>query len=124
MPGVHKPLRGEIVVFIPPHDRHKAYIKRLIGLPGDAISIKDGDIYVNKVKVVDSRISQNYYYNQGDYGQVGNEIIVPENKYFFLGDNSIASLDSRFWGFADWQDIVGKAIFIWWPPTRMDMLTK
>lgn len=122
LPGVHKPMAGEVVVFIPPNDRQKDYIKRLIGLPGDRVLIKEGNIYINGKLVSDNRIARNYYYNQGDWGMPGKEIVVPPNKYFFMGDNSIASLDSRFWGFADADDIVGKAIFIWWPPKRIAMV--
>ncbi len=122
LPGLGKEQRGQVVVFVPPNDRSKAYIKRLIGLPGDHISIKDGNVYVNGKIAVDPHIARNYYYNQGDYGKQGSEIIVPENKYFFMGDNSISSLDSRFWGFVDEHDIVGKAIFIWWPVKRIGMI--
>lgn len=118
-PGFNKPKREEVIVFIPPHDRKKAYIKRLIGLPGDRILIKEGNLSVNGEEIVEPPIALNYYYNQGDYGQTNQEIVVPEGKYFVLGDNSIASLDSRYWGFVEQNDLVGKAIFIWWPPKRM-----
>ncbi|MCM8819915.1 MAG: signal peptidase I [Candidatus Omnitrophica bacterium] len=117
--GFRKPQRGEVVVFIPPHDRKKAYIKRLIGIGNDRILIKDGNIYLNGKIFSDPRVAKNYYYNQGEYGKEGQEIIVPEGKYFFLGDNSISSSDSRFWGFVDEVDIIGKAIFLWWPPRRI-----
>jgi len=120
LPGLHKPQRGEIVVFVPPQERNKAYIKRLIGLPGDRVEIKDGNVFINKKPLTDPRIARNYYYNQGDYGK--EEILVPAGKYFFMGDNSISSLDSRFWGYADEKDIVGKAIFVWWPPKRLGMI--
>lgn len=119
--GFRKPQRGDVVVFIPPHDRKKAYIKRLIGLPGDKIILKGGNIYINGKVVVDPRMAH-YYYNQGEYGKENKMVVVPEKKYFFLGDNSISSLDSRFWGFVDEKDIVGKAIFIWWPPRRIAMV--
>ncbi len=122
LPGFSEPKRSDIIVFIPPHDRKKAYIKRLIGLDGDKITLRDGNVYVNGKIVVDPRIARNYYYNQGDYGKEGEVIVVPEGKYFFLGDNSISSLDGRFWGFVDKEDIVGKAIFIWWPPKRIEMV--
>ena len=122
IPGWRSPLYDEIIVFIPPHDRKKAYIKRAIGLPGDTIEIKEGNIYRNGKLVTDARVARNFYYNQGDYGKEGNTIVVPEGKYFALGDNSYASLDSRFWGFVDEKDIVGNALFIWWPPQRVTML--
>ncbi|MCF7907976.1 MAG: signal peptidase I [Candidatus Omnitrophica bacterium] len=119
--GFAKPQRGEVVVFIPPHDRKKAYIKRLIGLPGDKVVIKGGNIYINEKMVVDSKMTH-YYYNQGEYAKEEEPIVVPEDQYFFLGDNSISSLDSRYWGFVDKKDVVGKAIFIWWPPRRITMI--
>jgi len=122
IPGFRKPKRYEVVVFVPPHDRKKAYVKRLIGLEGDKVRIDEGNIYINGKIVVDPKVAKNYYYNQGDYAKEPKEIIVPKGKYFFLGDNSISSLDSRFWGFVDKKDIVGKAIFIWWPPKRIGML--
>lgn len=120
--GVRLPKRGEVVVFIPPHDRKKAYIKRLIGISGDRLLIKDGNIELNGKIVVETAIAKNNYLNQGKYAEEGQEVIVPQGKYFFLGDNSKASLDSRFWGFVDEKDIVGKAIFIWWSPMRMGMI--
>lgn len=119
--GLRQPKRGEVMVFVPPHDRKKAYIKRLIGLPGDRIAIKRGNIYVSDEMVTDPRITH-YYYNQGDYAKEGKTLIVPEDKYFFLGDNSISSLDSRYWGFVDKKDVVGEAIFIWWPLQRIAMI--
>jgi signal peptidase I len=113
--------RGEVIVFVPPQEfkkpwfrRKKHYIKRLIGLSGDRILIKQGNIYIDGKEVVDARMT-NYYYNQGQYAQEGEETLVPEGKYFFLGDNSISSSDSRFWGFVEARGIVGKAIFVWAP---------
>lgn len=120
--GFSQPVRGDVVVFVPPHDRKKAYIKRLIGIPGDRVLIKDGNIYINDKIIVDPAIARNYYYNHGDYAKDGKIIVVPEEKYFFLGDNSISSLDSRFWGFVEAKDVVGKAIFIWWPFSRITMI--
>jgi len=124
IPGFRKPKRFDIVVFIPPiaSERNKAYIKRLIGLPGDKIELKEGNIYINGEIVVDPKIAGIYYFNQGIYGVRGKETIVPEGKYFFLGDNSISSKDGREWGFAEEKDIIGKAVLTWWPLKRIAML--
>ena len=120
--GFKKPKRGEVVVFVPPHQRNKVYIKRLIGLPGDSIRIKNGNIYVDGKIVIDPGIAKNIYTNQGRYVEDDQVVVVPEGKYFFLGDNSSHSSDSRFWGFVDEVDIVGKAIFIWWPFNRAALI--
>ncbi|MDD5584371.1 MAG: signal peptidase I [Candidatus Omnitrophica bacterium] len=120
--GFGHPRRGDVVVFVPPHDRKKFYIKRLIAIAGDRLLIKDGNLYLNGKIVADPRIARNYYYNQGDFGKDDQEFTIPPGKYFLLGDNSIASADSRFWGFVDEPDIVGKAIFLWWPAKRIGMI--
>lgn len=128
IPGFRKPNRGDVIVFVPPHEVgkfwlvRKPYIKRLIGLEGEKVLIKDGNIYINGKIIVDPAIARNYYYNQGEYGGENEEITVPQGKYFFMGDNSMSSLDSRYWGFADEKDIIGKAILIWWPPKRAGMI--
>ncbi|MCK4912462.1 MAG: signal peptidase I [Candidatus Omnitrophica bacterium] len=122
--GFRKPKRFDIVVFVPPivSERNKAYIKRLIGLPGDKVEIKDGNIHINGEMVVDPKIAGIYYVSRGVYGASGKETIIPEGKYFFLGDNSYSSKDSRDWGFADEKDIIGKAVLTWWPLKRIAML--
>ena len=94
--GMRKPESFEVIVFIPPHDRKKAYIKRLIGMPGDVVEIKDGNIFINDKLVTDPRVASHYYYNQGEYGHEDEQIKVPPGKYLVLGDNSLSSLDSRF----------------------------
>ncbi|MBD3264901.1 MAG: signal peptidase I [Candidatus Omnitrophica bacterium] len=128
--GFREPQVGDVVVFLPPQEAEKAwydfskkqYIKRLIAVGGDKVSIEDGNVYVNGNMVLDPRIARNYYYNQGDYLEEEEVISVPEGEYFFLGDNSISSLDSRFWGTAKKEDIVGKAVFVWWPPKRIGII--
>lgn len=120
LPGFREPRRGDVVVFVPPIDRRRAYVKRLIGLGGETIEIKEGNIYVNGKIITDPRIASIFYYATGKYGE--GKIKIPEGKYFLLGDNSFHSYDSRFWGTVDKKDIVGKAIFIWWPPHRIGMI--
>jgi signal peptidase I len=122
IPGIRKPQRGEVAVFISPAERRKCYIKRVIGMPGDSVEIKLGNIYINGEAVSDPRISKNFYYNVGDYAKEGQSVKVPDEYYFMLGDNSASSRDGRYWGFVPYRDVVGKALFIWWPPKRIRMI--
>ncbi len=122
LPGITKPNRGDVIVFIFPDDRSKDFIKRLIGLPGDVVEIRDGRIFINGVMFDDPRIRNIYYYNRGEYGALGTPIKVPEGKYFVLGDNSGSSHDSRYWGFVDQTDVLGRAEFIFWPFNRIRMI--
>ena len=122
LPGFDHPHRGDIIVFVFPQDRTKDFIKRLIGLPGDRVEIKDGGIYINGKQVMDPRIKNTYYYNRGDFGQEGVPIIVPPGHYFVMGDNSASSHDSRYWGFVDEYGIVGKADLLFWPLNRIRLI--
>jgi len=117
------PKRGDIVIFKYPEDPKKDFVKRLVGLPGDIVEIKDGRLVVNG-GVLDepSVFRENRYYNKGEYGEPGRAIEVPEGSYYMLGDNSMNSRDSRYWGFVKRKMILGRAIVIWWPPSRLRML--
>ncbi len=128
LPGFRKPQRGEIIVFIPPQEveqpwyKRKPYIKRLVGLPGETIQIKRGSIYIDGQELVDPEIALFDYHNKGRYLQGKDEVVIPEDGYFFLGDNSANSKDSRYWGPVDKEQVIGKAIFIWWPFGRIGMI--
>ena len=119
LPAVRQPHRGDIVVFKSPETPKKDFVKRLIGLEGEKVLIKEGRIYVNGEAVDDPAIRGFYYYNRGDYGKEGEEIVVPKDSYFVLGDNSANSRDSRYWGFFSKKSLIGKAILVYWPPTRI-----
>ena len=122
LPKVRGPKRGDVVVFISPETPKKDFIKRLIGLPGDAVEIKKGTIYINDQPLLEPLFSQRYYYNQGEYGKEYHKTIVPENNYFVLGDNSTSSHDSRYWGFVPAKSMLGKALIIYWPPQRIRII--
>lgn len=101
--------RGEIVIFKPTTEAKDIYIKRVIGLPGDKIDIKEGYVFVNNIK-----INENYL-PSGTFTDIGNieysSLVVPENCLFVLGDNRTVSEDSRFIGPVPVENIKGHAIF-------------
>ncbi len=115
------PERGDIVVFRPPHEPKKNFVKRLIAVGGEDVEIKEGRIYVNGKAVDDNPnpIGKIYYYNRGEYGREEVKIRVPEGYLFVLGDNSANSHDSRYWGFVPKKNLIGKTFLIFWPPNRL-----
>ena len=120
---LHPPHRSDIVVFRYPEDPKRPFIKRLVGLGGDAVELRDGHIFVNGAALDGSGIFRNnHYYNQGLYGQERQIVHVPDGSYYVLGDNSASSHDSRYWGFVPKRLMIGRAICIFWPITRWRML--
>jgi len=122
LPGLSKPKRGDVIVFLYPVDKKRDFIKRVVGLGGETIEIKDGKIYADGKIIDDIKISQRFYYNRGQYGAEGHKIQVPKNSYFVLGDNSASSHDSRYWGFVSKGYLIGKAFVIYWPPNRIRLI--
>src|SRR5712692_8265682 len=102
--------RGDIVVFRYPLDNSKSYIKRVVGLPGEWVSIKDGRVYVNGRALTESYIPPEYFDHQS-YPPV----YVEPDHYYVLGDHRESSNDSRAWGTVGRNDIYGKAVFVYWP---------
>ncbi|HNQ51222.1 MAG: signal peptidase I [Candidatus Omnitrophica bacterium] len=122
LPAMSRPERGDVIVFIFPQDTKKDFIKRIAGLPGETIEIKNGQIYINDKPVIETKISSRYYYNRGDYGDLGKKTVIPDDAYFVLGDNSASSQDSRYWGFVPKKNLLGKAMVIYWPPNRIRLI--
>ncbi|MBN1526861.1 MAG: signal peptidase I [Candidatus Omnitrophica bacterium] len=120
LPALRQPRRGDIIVFRSPEPPKKDFVKRLIATEGERVSIRDGCIYINGAMVENpSSVRSFYYYNKGDYGKEGEEVTVPEDSYFVLGDNSANSRDSRYWGFVPKKSLIGKAVCIYWPLNRI-----
>ena len=114
------PKRGDIIVFKYPADPKKDFIKRLVGLSGETVEIRDGKIYVNDQALDDpASFGKFYYYNHDPFGGPDTKIKVPDDSYYVLGDNSANSTDSRFWGFVPKKSVLGKAFLRWWPPRRI-----
>lgn len=104
---IGEPEIGDIIVFHAPGSSDLDYIKRVIGLPGDTVSIADGVVYVNDQPLYEPYIADPPRYN-GEWD-------VPSDNLFVLGDNRNNSSDSHMWGFVPYEDIVGRALFIYWP---------
>ncbi len=119
LPGFGRPQRGDVIVFIYPEDPKRDFIKRIIGLEGESVKIKDGDIFVDGTLVDESPMNQFYYYNRGRYGNRDEAVRVPEGHLYVLGDNSASSKDSRYWGFVPEENIIGRAEVIYWPIRRI-----
>lgn len=136
------PHRGDVMVFYPPMEplskkplkvferltgffcNDIAYIKRVIGLPGDKILIKaDAEgkyaVYINGQKLKEKYILDEYDYTPCSQQVNCGPMTVPKDSYFMMGDNRGNSQDSRFWGFLPKKRFVGRAIFLFWPFTRM-----
>jgi signal peptidase I len=128
---------GDIVVFLHPGQPGLYVVKRVIGIPGDRIHLRDGAVYRNGEKldepyVIHSRGDFNPYRDnfpavppegEGEYPDLelglrnyiqGDDIVVPPNSYFGMGDNRDVSLDSRFWGFIPQENVIGRPMFIYW----------
>lgn len=96
--------RGEVVIFFYPKDTSKQYIKRIIGLPGEKIEIKDGSIFINGKFLEEFYVDQSYNQTKDNFP----EKLISENNYFVLGDNRDNSSDSRYWGTVPKDLIIGK----------------
>jgi signal peptidase I len=109
----HGPQRGDVIVFRYPRDPDRDFIKRVIGIPGDRIRVEDGLVYVNDVLLEEDYISS------PTGRDTDGEEIVPEKSYFVMGDNRPNSSDSRSWGFVPEENIIGKALFTYWPLSEL-----
>ena len=105
---IHPPERGDVIVFHPPHDPAEDYIKRIVGLPGERLEIRDGAVWVDGTVLEES-----YVANHASYS---NAWSLGDEEYFVLGDNRSNSDDSHNWGTLPQENIVGKAWLCYWPP--------
>lgn len=119
----NEPKRGDVIVFKAPPDPEKDYIKRIIGIPGDIVSIKNGLVYVNnQLSPENSYLDSSVKTYGGSFLKDGGEVIVPQGNYFVVGDNRPASSDSREWGFVEKSEIIGRSLFIYWPFDKMQLI--
>lgn len=135
IPGYSQPRRGDVIVFDPPHEPDLMLIKRLIGLPGDTLEMRNRVLYVNgeamdEPYVVHTNVGDEVHpwmQWQRDYLAAGTNastyaptrdnwgpLVIPENRYFMLGDNREKSLDSRYWGLLEGWRLEGRAVFTYY----------
>ncbi|MDO8660128.1 MAG: signal peptidase I [Candidatus Parcubacteria bacterium] len=118
-----KPKQGDVIVFKAPPDPEKDYIKRVIGVPGDTVMIKNGDVFVNG-KLLD----QSTYLKPavktygGSFLHENEPVTVPVDSYFVMGDNRAGSSDSREWKFVPDESVIGKSLFVYWPLNKMEII--
>jgi len=109
-----QPHRGDIVVFVFPVDPHEDLIKRVIGLPGERVAIHNGTVTIDGVQINEPYIAAAPLYD--------GEWVVSEGQLFVLGDNRNESKDSHQWGLLPVENVVGKAVLIYWPPPEWQVI--
>jgi signal peptidase I len=112
--------RGDIVVFWYPKNPEKSYVKRIIGLPGETVEMRNGVVYINNEAMREDYLDTEHNQTLGNLKKE----TVPEHHYFVLGDNRDNSSDSRIWGPVPEKYIYGKVFFRYWSPTNAGFLSK
>jgi signal peptidase I len=108
----HAPARGDVVVFVAPPNPAQDYIKRVVGLPGDVITVQNTAVYVNGKKLTEAYVEPHHQGNP--YPSFTNRV-VPQGAYFVMGDNRGGSSDSRDWGCVPQKNLIGRAAVVYWP---------
>jgi signal peptidase I len=115
---LHAPERGDIVVFDPPprsgFDRGNAFIKRIVGLPGETIAVREGQVYIN-----DQPLNETYVMEPPTYEM--DPLTIPAGNVFVMGDNRNNSADSHVWGALPIDNIIGRSAVRFWPPVRIGL---
>lgn len=119
---LHPPRTGDIIVFQPPaelqrrgYPQDQAFIKRVIGVPGKIVKVNNGQVYINGQALAENYIAE-------PANQPFPPVQVPEDNFFVMGDNRNDSNDSRYWGFLPQENIIGRAVFRFWPFDRIGFL--
>lgn len=120
-----EPRHGDIVVFRAPHEASedkKDFIKRVVGLPGDRLAVHDGQLWRNGQPVDEPYIKEPIFYTWPDEWNPTAEYVVPPNSLMVFGDNRNDSNDGHRWGPLPRENVLGKAMVIFWPPQRIRLL--
>lgn len=111
-----EPARGDVIVFHYPRDPSRDFIKRVIGLPGDTVEVRSGQVIVNG-EIID----EPYEPSPGTYDS--EPVTLPEDQLFVMGDNRNNSSDSHIWGALPMENVIGKAVVSYWPPSDWGLVT-
>ena len=119
--SIAQPQRGNVVVFKFPGELNEKYIKRIIGLPGETVEIKNDEVYVNNQKIIESYIPREI-----KTAPLASQTkwTLKDKEYFVLGDNRDNSNDSRVWGALPKENLIGKIIYSLYPPSSMEEILK
>lgn len=111
--------RGDVVVFRSPHNPDIEYIKRIIGVPGDQVMVKDSEVYVNGQLLKEDYIAAKTNLWEGGFSKDGEAVTVPDGMLFVMGDNRPRSSDSREFGPIPMESVIGQVFYRYFPPSKM-----
>lgn len=115
------PHRGDVIVFRPPIKPSRDFIKRIIAVPGDTVTVQNHGVYVDGQRLHESYIRQAPTYNMSTIPGTNSDV-VPKNDYFVLGDNRNDSDDSHLWGLVPRKNIIGRALIAYWPVSHFGFM--
>ncbi len=113
--AVRPPRRGEVIVFNYPRDVTKDFVKRVVGLPGETVEVRQGTVYIN-----DQELQEPYVTNRDSSS--AKRITLSEDEYYVIGDNRLRSNDSRSWGPVSEELLLGKVWFVYWPFSELQLV--
>lgn len=119
-----EPQRGDVIVFTAPKNSDYEYIKRIIGLPNEAIKIEAGQVFIDGQKLAENYLSQDRVTHSGSFLKEGQTFSIPEEQYIVIGDNRSHSSDSRAWGTVPKENIIGKVWLRYWPFNRFGLVKR
>jgi signal peptidase I len=114
--------RGDVVVFKSPHNPDIEYIKRIIGIPGDQVMVKDSEVFVNGRKLTEDYIAAKTNLWEGGFSKNGEATTVPDGMLFVMGDNRPRSSDSREFGPIPMESVIGQVFYRYFPPSKMGVI--
>lgn len=117
-----EPQRGEVIILQNPRDLNQVFIKRIIGFPGERIKVSQGKVYINSELLGEPYLPTGTLTRGGNFLSDNEEILIPNDQYFVMGDNRGGSSDSREWGPVKGELIIGQAWLRYWPIEKFKLI--